>query len=164
MTQIGKAYSSSTCPFRLSIINDELTPDFGRACEIAANDFGLQWIELRKVPGTDKEFAALTAPELKRYATQLDAARMKVLILYASALSAAATAAGQILGAKHVLQGDSAELASIRFRIGPMEDRELKLTLERLQRENFQGEVSLETTPEKAPDAMRGLMHFVGEL
>src|SRR6202789_67657 len=47
MTQVGKAYSSSTCPFRLSIINDKLTQDFCRACEIAAKDFGLRWIELR---------------------------------------------------------------------------------------------------------------------
>ncbi len=36
-----------TCPFRLSVINDEMTPDFGRACEIATKDFGLHWIELR---------------------------------------------------------------------------------------------------------------------
>ena len=35
------------CPFRLAVINDEISPDFERACEIAASDFGLQWIELR---------------------------------------------------------------------------------------------------------------------
>jgi L-ribulose-5-phosphate 3-epimerase len=34
-------------PFRVSVINDELTQDFGRACEIAARDFGMEWIELR---------------------------------------------------------------------------------------------------------------------
>jgi L-ribulose-5-phosphate 3-epimerase len=34
-------------PFRISVINDELTQDFGRACEIAAHDFGMEWIELR---------------------------------------------------------------------------------------------------------------------
>ena len=39
--------AQASCPFRLSVINDELTQDFGRACEIAANDFGLRWIELR---------------------------------------------------------------------------------------------------------------------
>ncbi len=31
--------------FKLSVINDEITQDFGRACEIAAQDFGLQLIE-----------------------------------------------------------------------------------------------------------------------
>jgi L-ribulose-5-phosphate 3-epimerase len=34
-------------PFRIAVINDEITQDFGRACEIAARDFGMQWIELR---------------------------------------------------------------------------------------------------------------------
>ena len=36
-----------SCPFRLAVINDEITQDFGRACEIASKDFGLNWIELR---------------------------------------------------------------------------------------------------------------------
>jgi sugar phosphate isomerase/epimerase len=36
-----------SCPFRLAVINDEITQDFGRACEIASKDFGLDWIELR---------------------------------------------------------------------------------------------------------------------
>ena len=34
-------------PFRVAVINDEITQDFGRACEIAAKDFGMSWIELR---------------------------------------------------------------------------------------------------------------------
>lgn len=34
-------------PFRISVINDEISQDFGRVCEIAAQDFGMQWIELR---------------------------------------------------------------------------------------------------------------------
>jgi sugar phosphate isomerase/epimerase len=38
---------STTCPFRLSVINDEITQDFERACQIASHDFGLSWIELR---------------------------------------------------------------------------------------------------------------------
>jgi sugar phosphate isomerase/epimerase len=36
-----------SCPFRLSVINDEISQDFDHACSVAANDFGLQWIELR---------------------------------------------------------------------------------------------------------------------
>ena len=36
-----------SCRFRLAVINDEITQDFGRACEIASKDFGLSWIELR---------------------------------------------------------------------------------------------------------------------
>lgn len=38
---------AGACPFRLSVINDEITQDFERACEIASHDFGLHWIELR---------------------------------------------------------------------------------------------------------------------
>jgi len=34
-------------PFRIAVINDEITQDFGRACEIAARDFGMEWMELR---------------------------------------------------------------------------------------------------------------------
>jgi len=34
-------------PFRIAIINDEISQDFGRACEIATREFGMQWIELR---------------------------------------------------------------------------------------------------------------------
>jgi L-ribulose-5-phosphate 3-epimerase len=36
-----------SCPFRLAVINDEITQDFERGCQIASKDFGLQWIELR---------------------------------------------------------------------------------------------------------------------
>lgn len=34
-------------PFRIAVINDELGQDFGRACEVAAREFGMQWMELR---------------------------------------------------------------------------------------------------------------------
>ena len=39
--------ASTSCPFRLSVINDEISEDFDHACSVAANDFGLHWIELR---------------------------------------------------------------------------------------------------------------------
>lgn len=39
--------NEGSCPFRLSVINDEITQDFERACQIASRDFGLHWIELR---------------------------------------------------------------------------------------------------------------------
>ena len=43
----ASASSLSNSPFRIAVINDELTQDFGRACEIASRDFGMAWIELR---------------------------------------------------------------------------------------------------------------------
>lgn len=36
-----------SCPFRLAVINDEISQDFDHACSVAARDFGLNWIELR---------------------------------------------------------------------------------------------------------------------
>jgi sugar phosphate isomerase/epimerase len=33
----------------LAVINDEITQDFEKACQIVANDFGLGWIELRSM-------------------------------------------------------------------------------------------------------------------
>jgi sugar phosphate isomerase/epimerase len=36
-----------SCPFRLAVINDEITQDFEKGCQIASQDFGLHWIELR---------------------------------------------------------------------------------------------------------------------
>lgn len=42
----GQAHALNS-PFRIAIINDEISQDFGRACEVAAREFGMQWIELR---------------------------------------------------------------------------------------------------------------------
>jgi L-ribulose-5-phosphate 3-epimerase len=33
--------------FRVAVINDEISQDFGRACEVASREFGMDWIELR---------------------------------------------------------------------------------------------------------------------
>src|SRR6202453_109347 len=40
---------TATCPFRLAVINDEITQDFEKACQIVSRDFGLRWIELRSM-------------------------------------------------------------------------------------------------------------------
>src|SRR5438270_8780293 len=40
-------YSNS--PFRVAVINDEISQDFGHVCEVAARDFGMRWIELRSM-------------------------------------------------------------------------------------------------------------------
>jgi L-ribulose-5-phosphate 3-epimerase len=39
----------STSPFRISVINDEISQDFGHACEVATGEFGMGWIELRSM-------------------------------------------------------------------------------------------------------------------
>src|SRR6266513_5990910 len=41
------ALAESASSFRVSIINDEISQDFGHACEVASREFGMEWIELR---------------------------------------------------------------------------------------------------------------------
>ncbi|HEX4309700.1 MAG TPA: sugar phosphate isomerase/epimerase family protein [Acidobacteriaceae bacterium] len=53
---------SAECPFRLSVINDEISQDFDHACSVAAQDFGLRWIELRGM--WNKNITDLDANEL----------------------------------------------------------------------------------------------------
>jgi sugar phosphate isomerase/epimerase len=38
-------------PFRVAVINDEISPDFDHACYVISHDFGLSWIELRSMWG-----------------------------------------------------------------------------------------------------------------
>jgi L-ribulose-5-phosphate 3-epimerase len=35
--------------FRVAVINDEISQDFGHACEVASHEFGMGWIELRSM-------------------------------------------------------------------------------------------------------------------
>src|SRR3974390_3297881 len=37
----------ASCPFRVAVINDEISQDFDHVCSVVSKDFGLQWIELR---------------------------------------------------------------------------------------------------------------------
>jgi L-ribulose-5-phosphate 3-epimerase len=39
--------AQANSPFRVAVINDEISQDFDHACEVAARDFGMRWIELR---------------------------------------------------------------------------------------------------------------------
>jgi L-ribulose-5-phosphate 3-epimerase len=51
-----------TCPFRLSVINDEISQDFDHSCYVVAKDFGLQWIEIRGM--WNKNITDLNATEI----------------------------------------------------------------------------------------------------
>jgi sugar phosphate isomerase/epimerase len=51
-----------TSPFQIAVVTDELTQDFGRACEIAAREFGLEWIEIRTL--WNKNILKLDAKEV----------------------------------------------------------------------------------------------------
>src|SRR5580698_740916 len=68
--------SPATCPFRLAVINDEITQDFEQACSIASNDFGLQWIELRSM--WNKNVTELSAMQIDDARKILAAHNLKV--------------------------------------------------------------------------------------
>ncbi|HUA97395.1 MAG TPA: sugar phosphate isomerase/epimerase family protein [Terracidiphilus sp.] len=50
------------CPFRLSVINDEISQDFDHSCYVASRVFGLNWIELRGM--WNKNITELNADEI----------------------------------------------------------------------------------------------------
>ena len=54
--------NSSACPFRLAVINDEISQDFEHSCQVAAQDFGLEWIELRGM--WDKNITELDSKQI----------------------------------------------------------------------------------------------------
>lgn len=53
---------AATCPFRVAVINDEISQDFDHACSVVAKDFGLEWIELRGM--WNKNITTLDANQL----------------------------------------------------------------------------------------------------
>jgi len=44
---VWRRFPDRESPFRLAVINDEISQDFGRVCEVVAREFGMSWIELR---------------------------------------------------------------------------------------------------------------------
>lgn len=63
-------------PFRVSVINDEITQDFGRACEIASGEFGMDWIELRGM--WNKNIVNLDAKEIEEARRILEKSKLRV--------------------------------------------------------------------------------------
>jgi sugar phosphate isomerase/epimerase len=41
------AVDGAESPFRVAVISDEISQDFGHACEVASREFAMNWIELR---------------------------------------------------------------------------------------------------------------------
>lgn len=57
-------WARAACPFRIAVINDEISQDFDHSCSVVARDFGLQWIELRGMWG--KNLTDLPDVDLER--------------------------------------------------------------------------------------------------
>ena len=54
--------NDSSSPFRVSVINDEISQDFGHVCEVASRELGMGWIELRSM--WQKNIVALDEKEV----------------------------------------------------------------------------------------------------
>jgi len=62
--------------FKLSVINDEIAADFGRAAEVAAQEFGLHYIEIRALWG--KNIMRLDAKEIAEARRILEKHKLRV--------------------------------------------------------------------------------------
>src|SRR6202171_3363204 len=63
-------------PFRVAVINDEISQDFGRACEVASQEFGMAWIELRGM--WNKNLLKLDAKEIEEARRILEKNKLRV--------------------------------------------------------------------------------------
>ena len=63
-------------PFKIAVINDEISQDFDHACYVAARDFGMSWIELRGMWG--KNIMDLDAAQINESRTILSKYSLKV--------------------------------------------------------------------------------------
>jgi len=70
------AFGDSSSPFRISVINDEISQDLGHACEVASQEFGMRWIELRGM--WKKNIVSLDEKEIAETRRLLDKYQLKV--------------------------------------------------------------------------------------
>lgn len=63
-------------PFRVAVINDEISQDFGHACEVASKEFGMEWIELRGM--WNKNLLKLDAREIAEARLILEKYKLRV--------------------------------------------------------------------------------------
>ena len=63
-------------PFRVAVISDEISQDFGRACEVASQEFGMDWIELRGM--WNKNLLRLDSKEIEEARGILEKNRLRV--------------------------------------------------------------------------------------
>jgi hypothetical protein len=203
---------------RVSAVTDEIGKTQADAIAVAEK-YKLALLELRRVPGADKEFAALTGPELKRAAAELALTKIRVVMLHASTLRPETVTAAALFGASKILiekpdaqaiaaQLSALEQARIQLLIPDSADTRTLLErfpskafgvdwdpvrspdawsqapkgrilnlrvqieteagwrrrLESLDRENYQGGVSLSTTFEKSDDALHDILRLVDDL
>ncbi len=69
----GRAASG---PFKLSILTDEISQDFGHALEVAAGEFGLGWVELREL--WNKNLTALDEKQVEEARRLIERSKLRV--------------------------------------------------------------------------------------
>lgn len=62
--------------FRVAVITDEITQDFGHACETASREFGMEWVELRGM--WNKNLLSLDAKEVGEARRVLEKFQLRV--------------------------------------------------------------------------------------
>ena len=62
--------------FRVAVISDEISQDFGHACEVASKEFGMDWIELRGM--WNKNILKLDANEIAEARRILEKYKLRV--------------------------------------------------------------------------------------
>ena len=63
-------------PFRVAVINDEISQDFAHSCEVASREFGMDWIELRGM--WNKNLLKLDAKEIEEARRLLEKFKLRV--------------------------------------------------------------------------------------
>src|SRR5712675_2504407 len=63
-------------PFKVAVINDEISQDFAHVCEVASREFGMSWIELRGM--WDKNVLKLDAKEIAEAKSILQKNQLRV--------------------------------------------------------------------------------------
>jgi sugar phosphate isomerase/epimerase len=76
MTAAQVAWAQAKSPFQLSVITDEISMDFDHACSVAANDFGMNWVELRSMWG--KNVSDLNSDDVSRAEAILKKYKLRV--------------------------------------------------------------------------------------
>src|SRR5215469_18222451 len=63
-------------PFKISVITDEISQDFGHACEVASQQFGMGWVEIRSL--WNKNIVNLDAKEIAEVLANLKRNHLRV--------------------------------------------------------------------------------------
>jgi len=69
-------FAQKSSPFKVAVITDEISPDFEHACSVAANEFGMGWVEIRTVWG--KNIANLQSDDVGRAQKVLSKYKLQV--------------------------------------------------------------------------------------